>query len=372
MRHTSRPVRSQQDSKEKNIQPVTHANATTSVDKSLSLATPRLLNIIGKRCLVHCQLNDVAVEALWDTGAQASIINVVWRERYLPHTTVRPIEELLGPGTLTGLAANHTEIPFDGWVEVSFRLRDDTGSKGTLQVPMLVASDARVAENPIIGYNIIEEIITRWEKQRQRSSTDSRVSKAFSISINKARSMLKLLKTVNLNVTVGMVRVGIQKIQLKAGQITTVYAQAHIVGQFQEQSLLFAPSEPSPLPEGLVMQEGVVKLGNGKTAEVPVAIANTASHPVILTPRLILGHLEVIKTTYPITTDSFQRNETQMEQVIEQSTSTVQTCGVSVIPHQSKRPSQWDPPIELEHLTESQQQIVRKLLKEECNAFAFL
>ncbi len=56
------------------------------------------------------------------------------------------------------------------------------------------------------------------------------------------------------------------------------------MGQFQEQSLLFAPSEPSPLPEGLVMQEGVVKVGNGKTAEVPVAIANTASHPVILTP----------------------------------------------------------------------------------------
>jgi len=60
-----------------------------------------------------------------------------------------------------------------------------------------------------------------------------------------------------------------------------------------------------------------------------------------------------------------------MEQVIEQSTSAVQTCGVSVIPHQSKRPSQWDPPIKLEHLTESQQQIVGQLLKEECNAFAF-
>ncbi len=43
VRHTSRPVRSQQDNKEKNIQPVTHTDATTSVDKSLSLATPRLL-----------------------------------------------------------------------------------------------------------------------------------------------------------------------------------------------------------------------------------------------------------------------------------------------------------------------------------------
>lgn len=338
-----------------------YTDEITPVDESLSLTTPGLLNIIGKRCLIHCLLNDVAVEALWDTGAQASIINADWRKRHLPHTTVRPIEELLGPGTLTGLAANHTEIPFDGWVEVSFRLSDDTGTEGTLQVPMLVASDSSVAENPIIGYNIIEELIGRWEKLGPRSSTVGRVSKAFSISINKARSMLRLLKTVNSNVTVGTVRVGRQKIRLNAGQITTVYAQAHIEGRFPEQSLLFSPSEPSPLPEGLVMQEGVVKVGTEKTAKVPIAIANTAKHPVILAPRLILGHLEVIKTTYPATTDSF----------IEQPTSTVQTCGVSVTPHQSKKPSHWDPPIKLEHLTESQQQIVRQLLREECNAFAF-
>lgn len=91
-RQTSRPVQSKQDSKENNIQPATHPDVTNSVDKLLSLATPKLLNIIGKRCLVHCCLNDITVEALWDTGAQASIINADWRERHLPHTTVRPIE----------------------------------------------------------------------------------------------------------------------------------------------------------------------------------------------------------------------------------------------------------------------------------------
>lgn len=127
---TSRPVRSKQGSKENNTQPIIHTDEITPVDESLSLNTPRLLNIIGKRCLIHCLLNDVAVEASWDTGAQASIINADWRKRHLPHTTVRPIEELLGPGTLTGLAANQTEIPFDGWVEVSFRLSDNTGTEG--------------------------------------------------------------------------------------------------------------------------------------------------------------------------------------------------------------------------------------------------
>lgn len=38
---------------------------------------------------------------------------------------------------------------------------------------------------------------------------------------------------------------------------------------------------------------------------------------------------------------------------------------------QSQRTSHWDPPIKLEHLTETQQQIVQQILREECNAFAF-
>ena len=72
----------------------------------------RLINLIGERCLIQCSFDDVPVEALWDTGAQASIINEEWRKTHLPHCPIRPIEELLGPGTLVGLAANQTQKPF--------------------------------------------------------------------------------------------------------------------------------------------------------------------------------------------------------------------------------------------------------------------
>ena len=77
---------------------------------------------MGKQCLVNCKLDGVAVEALWDSGAQATVINEAWRAEHLPHTVLRSIEELLGPEPLTGLAANRTEIPFNGWVEVEFKL----------------------------------------------------------------------------------------------------------------------------------------------------------------------------------------------------------------------------------------------------------
>ena len=103
-------------------------------------------------------LNGVSVEALWDTGAQVSIVSKHWLEEYLLSLNFRNIVELLGEETglnLTG--ANGGPIPFKEWVEVQFQLASSTESSNPLTVPLLVARDE--LEFPIIGYNVIEEVI---------------------------------------------------------------------------------------------------------------------------------------------------------------------------------------------------------------------
>ncbi|KAJ8004171.1 hypothetical protein DPEC_G00156010 [Dallia pectoralis] len=110
-------------------------------------------------------MDNCPVRALWDTGAQSSIVNNLWRLNHLPHTVVKPISELLGDETLTVFAANDTAIPYIGWIEVSFRLRNDHTKRNDLQVPILVSSDPAVASDPIIGYNVIEAIINRKEEK---------------------------------------------------------------------------------------------------------------------------------------------------------------------------------------------------------------
>lgn len=70
---------------------------------------------------MNCEIDDTPVQALWDTGSQVSIINESCRQRVLPHTVLQSFEELLGPGVLLGNAANETEIPFSGWIEVVFQ-----------------------------------------------------------------------------------------------------------------------------------------------------------------------------------------------------------------------------------------------------------
>lgn len=65
-------------------------------------------------------------------------------------------EELLQSNELLGKAVNKTAIPFKGWVEVKFQLKSGDTIKPELLVPILIARDPKVPEEPIIGYNVIK------------------------------------------------------------------------------------------------------------------------------------------------------------------------------------------------------------------------
>ncbi len=55
-----------------------------------------IVKLIGKKALAQCNLNGLAVTALLDTGAQVSMINQIWKDKYLPTVEVRPLVELMG------------------------------------------------------------------------------------------------------------------------------------------------------------------------------------------------------------------------------------------------------------------------------------
>ena len=54
--------------------------------------------LVGKKCRVLCSLSGVTVEALWDTGAQVSIVSKSWLGENLTSLELRKIDELLGEG----------------------------------------------------------------------------------------------------------------------------------------------------------------------------------------------------------------------------------------------------------------------------------
>ena len=99
------------------------------------------------------------MEALWDTGAQCSIIPKSLVNSLFEKPYIRPISELLvDSDNLKLTAANGSAIPYDGWVEVELSLMsDETSNK--IQVHLLVTSDS--LDYPIIGYNVIDEFVTQ-------------------------------------------------------------------------------------------------------------------------------------------------------------------------------------------------------------------
>ena len=60
---------------------------TNASNRFVSHLTPkqalRIANLVGKRCIVNCHLNDKETEVLWDTGAQVFVTYRLDSEKHL-------------------------------------------------------------------------------------------------------------------------------------------------------------------------------------------------------------------------------------------------------------------------------------------------
>lgn len=96
-----------------------------------------------------------------------------WKSQNLPDTKICPISDLLNDNELLDLrAANGSEIPFEGWVPVSFSLCDPKAKEAKsdeILVPVLVSRD--IVQQPIIGFKAIEEMLINTENKVQPSES---------------------------------------------------------------------------------------------------------------------------------------------------------------------------------------------------------
>ena len=351
----------------------THRNQfpdTGQVDYLPAKQGKGLIKLIGRRKMVKCTFDKVPVTALWDTGAQATVINNRWRAEHLPNTIIRGIDELLGPEPLSGLAANQTEIPFMGWIPVEFQLSGVETLSASLLVPVLVSSDPNVAEDPIIGFNVIEEVINEQLRQQQGSTASGDVTEvvsgAFDIDSNAAETFIQLMHTHQDNTDGTIVKTGKDKVVLHPNEVTPVRCRTHTQTE-KDTVMLFSPKMNTSLPEGLHIREALVTVKRGNSAIVPVSVINTSAHSITLGPRVCLGYIESVKAVYPAAVEPVAHEPTSgaPEEAAEKNTD----CS-GINPPTTDCDEAWDPPVTLNHLSSEQQTLVREMLREECKAFA--
>lgn len=176
--------------------------------------------------------------------------------------------------------------------------------------------------------------------------------------------MLQLIHAPINEEDVGIVHTGKRTLTLGAEQVTTVYVNVNTGAQYYGQDLLLVPSKEQVLPEGVVIEEGLVRVPRKRSGYVPVPIANTNKHSITLTQRTVLGHLQTVKTAYMANVEQINRREE-----VKPPTHTASAPGGD---NSTKhKPAWWDPPIDLSHLNEEQRRIAKQLLREECHAFAY-
>ena len=104
------------------------------------------------------------IKLLWDTGSEVSIVSQDWVEANLPDHEIKNISEILEEGReLTLRAANRTDIPYIGYIEASFELKD---SACPITVPFLVTEED--FDPFILGYNVIELIVAERSNAKHK------------------------------------------------------------------------------------------------------------------------------------------------------------------------------------------------------------
>ncbi|XP_063076055.1 uncharacterized protein LOC134466088 [Engraulis encrasicolus] len=314
--------------------------------------------------MVSCYFNGVKTEALWDTGSQVCLINEAWWKKNIPKVRVRDTVELLGPGALVGKAVNQTDIPFRGWVEVEFQLEPAQAPHFMLQVPMLVTSEKGAAEEPIIGYNVIEQLLKSGVGHPQEVVAQA-VSTAFSFDCKKAEMFVKIVKASDPECSDGVVRMGRQREVIPAGQVKSVKCSVRTGPLIARQEALFMPDEQAPLPDGLNMTENMLTLSKGTYSRLALPVANDTCHDITLSPRTVLGQVQLVKAVYPA----------EAKPVVAPPASpvvppTVIDEELQPAEKELNDKDRYDPPIDLSHLPFVQQQKVKQMLREECQAFA--
>ena len=135
------------------------------------------------------KLDNKDINALWDTGAQVSIVSKTFLTEYYPNKPRRDLSEQVETD-LKLTAANGSVISYTGWVELTFSLSFESPQ---VQVPFLVTTETM--EYPIIGYNVIEEVI-----KSKHDNVISDIQSSFDrIDKDGAQTLVNLVQNLDSN-----------------------------------------------------------------------------------------------------------------------------------------------------------------------------
>lgn len=263
------------------------------------------------------------------------------------------------------LAANGQSLPYDGWVGAKVTLPDNSDPNLSMRVPFLVSSVP--IDLPLIGFNVIEQLIAGPDKNAPLIPTIvSLLNGAMGLQEYKATTLANFIQTKLINddyVSQSALKVEQRDVVIPAGQVKHVTCKVLTTFDLSSTLVLFEPSESSPQLQLLDVGDSLLQVYQAKVPYVRIPIGNHMRHDVTLPHQTALGSIEPIS---------------KIVQTDEQEQPSANVAGEDNSPkslnnsryEKSTKIPQWDPPVDVSHLSKEQQKIVKDMLREESGAFS--
>ena len=324
----------------------------------------RISKLIGSKCIVTVIMNTRKVEALFDTGAQVSIISTHQLEQYLPGIQIQDVKDLFTGGEdLELIMANGSKLPYKGWVKINFQLTK--ADEGSIEVPMLV-TDYEL-EQPIIGYNVIEEAIRSKELTTDTDGIVSLLSGCFYQKSTNA--LLSLVNVINssMEANASTIRTPKRDAVIHKGETRRLACRCNIGLVERQTPVLFEPDVDAHVPPGIEISTSIEMLKRENCKKVFVQISNHTAHDITIKGRTLLGTLQLVRSITPVEVK-------QTESFVRQAVQSIKTTSSSQ--NESKDTQggadfveELVPKVSLGDLTEEQKIVAKHMLYEERDIF---
>ena len=374
-----------------------------------------LVSLVGRKCLIRCVLDSSEVVTLFDSGAQVSLASLKWIMKNFPGATIQPISNILDSHEINLKTATNGDIPFTGYVELKLQMKS-WDSDTYLLVPFLVTPE--LLAEPIIGFNVIEEIITNPHQYKiEPDQVQEFIKEAFP-TCKDPEAFVTLLQRRD-HVDLCSVKTTQKPVKVLPKQSVKLRCFANTGFVEHRLPVLFEPSLLNDLPDGLAVHDSVLNVPKGTSCHVTIVVTNTSDQPIILSPKTTMGSLQLLTsiTLLPVkfqpspTPDNAPNSDVSINQVsvspdipsptavsasgsTNVSTPTVQSCknGYSThqmnlnhidsppsnldhidppqVQQQTDVDSNWLPPVDLSHLSPDKRQLVEAMLRQESATFS--
>ena len=311
----------------------------------------KIVRLIGEKCLISCFIQGTKIQALFDTGAQVSIISKSILNDKFPKIKIHDVSELLGSGTALDLkTANGSTLPYNGYVVLSFSLQE--GTDNCLKVPMLV-TDANV-DNAIIGYNVLEEIISTTLD----SSVDFLACLKTSLSRVSNEDVIALVNTVKeaKNEPPLTVKTSKNPLIIAKNSSSKITCRVNVEPMSKSTLFFFEPNDIETWPSGLDVSQELILLKKSEN-RVSIHVTNHTSHDIKLQGRLEIGRLEQV------------RSVTELD-VTPKAVESRKLADVSSVSGNVSLKNDILKSVNLDTLTFAQQQVVLDMLQKESSVFS--